>query len=181
MLQLAGIRLAELAIPALLILLRVLLPLLTRLSRRLAHLTALLPRLTLLPALLSRLALLPGLALLLTISAELPALRQLLHLLLELFGFAAQHLLFPPLLRRLLTLALLVGKFLLAFGELLQFFERIINLALARIGGLRLAGAFVLILLGVQFEIEEAGQNLRGIKSRGFNNFVDMPAFVQAE
>src|ERR1035438_2043656 len=114
-----------------------------------------LPLLTLLP-LLPLLTLLP-----LLIAAQLlalAALGQLFQLPLQLLGFATQHLLLPALLRGLLLiLLLLLGQFLLTFGELFQLLERLVDLLLLL---LLLAGRFrvialVLILLGVELEIEE--------------------------
>src|SRR5262249_9886459 len=105
-----------------------------------------------------------GLALLLTllalvsVTAELIVLTlHLLHLALKLFGFAAKHFLLVPLLRSHLAALLLLGEFLLATCKLLQLFERVVHVLLALVGRiLHLAGAFVLVLLGVEFEIEEA-------------------------
>src|SRR5207253_883686 len=92
-------------------------------------------------------------------AAQLLVLHLLLQLLLELLRLTAEHLLLPPVLRRLLfVLALLLGEFLLPFGKLLQLFQRFVDLLLLRIAALlsALAGAFILILLGVELEIEEA-------------------------
>ncbi len=89
----------------------------------------------------------------------------LLHLALQLLGFAAQHLLLPALLEVLRLLALLLGQFLLALGERVQLGKRIVDLfslLLSRRAGLR---GLVLILLGVHLEIEEAGQVAAGAAS----------------
>src|ERR1019366_6589628 len=114
--------------------------------------------LSLLAALLPLLPLLPLLSLLIAAQLlALVALGQLFQLPLQLLGFAAQHLLLPALLRGLLlVLFLLLGQFLLPFGELFQLLERLVDLLLL----LLLAGRFrvialVLILLGVELEIEE--------------------------
>ena len=130
----------------------------------------LLALLTLLPllALLALLTLLALLALLTRlIAAQLLALLAFGHLFqlaLQLFGFAAQHLLLPALLGSLLlAFLLLLGQFLLPPGELLQFLQRLVDLLLLlllRAGRLRLA-ALVLILLGIEFEIEQAFQVAR--------------------
>ena len=112
-------------------------------------------------SLLALLALLPLLTCWL-IAAQLLALLalgHLLQLLLQLLGFAAQHLLLPALLRGLLlALLLLLGQFLLALGQLLQLLQRLVDLLLLLLllaGRLRLV-ALVLVLLGIEFEIEEA-------------------------
>ena len=87
------------------------------------------------------------------------------QLLLELLGFAAQHLLLPALLRGLLlALALLLGQFLLPLGELLaaSAAPRRSAAAAAALGGLRLLALFVLVLLGIQLQIEEAFHVARG-------------------
>ena len=135
------------------------LALLAGLPALLALLARLLALLALLPLLTGLLALLPLLA-----AAQLAAvLRRLLQLLPQLFRLAAQQLLLPALLRRLLLpLPLLLGQLLLAFGELLQLFERVVDLALALVGGLRLAIALVLVLFGVELQVEKALQIARG-------------------
>ena len=124
-------------------------------------LLALLRALTALPrlSLLALLALLTLLSLL-TLLAGLPLLaglvpRQLFHLLLQLFSFAAEHFLLPALLRALLFVALLLSEFLLPARKLLELLQRLIEFFLALIGGRSLCAGFVLVLLGIEFEIEE--------------------------
>ena len=82
---------------------------------------------------------------------------QLLHLPLELFGFAAQHFLFPTLLRHLLGGLLLLRQLLLPARQLFQFFQRIVNLLLACFLS-RTGVGFILVLFLVQFQIEQIGQ-----------------------
>src|SRR5262249_55396677 len=78
------------------------------------------------------------------------------HLLAELFSFAAEHLLLPALLRGLLRILLgLVGEFLLAASERFELLHRFVDLLLACARRLLRAVALVLILFGVEFEIEE--------------------------
>ena len=69
-------------------------------------------------SLLTLLALLPLLALLLPVLSKL-----LLHLPLELLGFALQHLLLPLLLGGLGAIALLLGEILLAFGQFVELLQ----------------------------------------------------------
>src|SRR6185437_8717264 len=87
----------------------------------------------------------------------LAVLCQLVQLLLQLLGLPAQHLLLPALLGGLL-LVLRLGQILLAARQFVQLFQGVVNglrfLLLARRRLLRL----VLVLLGVEFEIEQAGQ-----------------------
>jgi hypothetical protein len=106
-------------------------------------------------ALLTLLALLSLLALLTLLILLLPL--QLLDFALEFLGFAAKHFLLEPLLGNLLILARLIGELLLATGEFLELLEGVIDLLLT-IAGLAAAaaGAFILVLLGVEFEIEES-------------------------
>src|SRR5205823_6590516 len=96
---------------------------------------------------------------LLSIAAQLALLlpRQLVQLLLQLLGFAPQHFLLPALLRSLLrVLALLLRQFLLALRKLLQLLQRIVDLLLALLlRRLRPLVAFVLVLLGIQLQIEQ--------------------------
>jgi hypothetical protein len=115
--------------------LAVLLALLAPLSGLLTLLPRLAALLALLPLLAGLLSLLPLLTLL--IAAELAGVvpAQLLHLLLQLLGFAPQHLLLIALLRSLrLVAALLLGEFLLALCKLLQFLHRLIDFALPGVG-----------------------------------------------
>ena len=110
-------------------------------------------------SLLTLLTLLTLLALLITAQLILLALGHVFQLALQLFGFAAQHLLLPTLLRGLLlAFFLLLGEFLLPLGKLLELLQRFVDLLLLLLllaGGLRLV-ALVLILFGIQFEIEKA-------------------------
>jgi len=90
----------------------------------------------------------------------------LLQLLLQLFSVAAQLFLLPALLRRqFLTLFLLLVEFLLALGQLLELLQRVIDLLLPLLGGLRAASALVLILFRVEFEVEKALKIARGAAS----------------
>jgi hypothetical protein len=121
----------------------------------LAGLALLLALLSLLP-LLSLLALLLSLLTLLSLLVLLLAL-ELLDLALQLLGFAAQHLLLEALLGGLLVLAGLIGELLLAARELLELLQRLINFLLTLVAGLTAAfGALVLVLFGIELEIEEA-------------------------
>ena len=81
---------------------------------------------------------------------------ELLHLPLQLFGFATQHLLFPTLPEGLL-LILLGGQFLLAPGEFGELLERVVDLLGTRVTGRLLAG-FVLVLLAVELQVGEVLQ-----------------------
>ncbi len=102
---------------------------------------------------LSLLSLLPLLSLLSLLS--LLGLGHLLfHLTLELLSFALQHFLLPFLLGGLLAVALLLGEFILALGQLIELFQRVVHFLRLLLGGLGLGAAFVLILLGVEFQIE---------------------------
>ena len=143
-----------------------LLPLLPLLA--LLALLTLLPLLSLL-ALLSLLTLLTLLSLLtlltLLVTAQLAAIvaRQLLHLLPKLFRLAPQQLLLPALVRgKLLALALLVGQFLLPLSQFFQLLHGLVDALLALVTGLRLPGVLVLILLGIEFQVEEPLKVARG-------------------
>ena len=81
------------------------------------------------------------------------AARELFHLPLQLFGFAAKHLLLPTLAERLL-LILLGSQFLLAARQLGELLQRGVDLLGALIGCRLLAG-FVLVLLAVQLQVGE--------------------------
>jgi hypothetical protein len=126
-----------------------------------------LPLLTLLPALLATLllatlllaALLPALLirLLITLLLLLVALH-LFHLALQLFGFAAQHLFLPALLVALIAVALLLGQFFLALSQLLQLLQGFIDFLGALVCGITGLTRFVLVLLGIQFQVEETGE-----------------------
>ena len=87
----------------------------------------------------------------------------LFHLVLELFGFALQHFLLPLLLGGLLTVALLLGEIFLAVREFVELLESIGEvlrlLLLSRSGGVL---GFVLVLFGVELEIEESREIARG-------------------
>ena len=84
---------------------------------------------------------------------------ELLHLLLQLFGLAAQHLLLPALLEALLRIvALLLCQLLLPPCQSIELLQRIVDLLLflfLRRSGLR---ALVLVLCSIQFEIKQRGQ-----------------------
>ena len=101
--------------------------------------------------LLALLALLPLLAMLIQL---------LLHLLLQLLGLALQHLLLPLLLSGLgIARALLLSQTLLALGQLVQLFQRVVNFLRLLFGaGRRGLLGLVLIFLGIEFEIEERRQ-----------------------
>ena len=111
---------------------------------------------------LTLLALLPLLLLttLLTllIVLGLTVLGQLFHLLLQLLGLTAQHLLLPALLHGLRAVALLLGQLFLATGQGIELLQSIVD----RFGALfcRRAGlrCLVLVFLRVQFKVEEAGK-----------------------
>ncbi len=122
---------------------------------------SLLALLPLLP-LLSLLALLSGLRLLTLLAVT----RELLHLLAQFLGFAAQHFLLPALLKGLLfALVLLLGQLLLAASELREALQSLVHILLPLLGRLLGRGAlagFVLVLLRVEFEIEHAGQVAAG-------------------
>ena len=83
----------------------------------------------------------------------------LLHLLLELLRFTLQHLLLPFLPGSLGAIALLLGQILLAPGQFVQLLQRVGDLLRLLFGGgsSGLAG-LVLIFLGIELKIEEAGQ-----------------------
>jgi hypothetical protein len=105
-------------------------------------------------ALLTLLALLALLSLLALLLAGFAA-GEAFHLALEFLGFAAEHFLLPALLEALLILVLLLaGEFLLAAGQLFEALQGFVDF----LGALILTGAlgsgFVLILFGVEFEIE---------------------------
>src|SRR5262249_8203430 len=107
---------------------------------------------------LARLSLLSLLSLLTLLSAaQLPLLpaSHLLHAALQFLGFAAQHLLLPPLLRGGLLFLLLLGQFLLALGKLLELLQRFVDFLLPLVGGGSLLSALVLVLLGIEFQVEE--------------------------
>ena len=155
-----------LLLPALLT--RTLLPLLLALLASLLRLLPLLLRLLALLRLLPLLALLLALLLLALLAAAhrllLPLatlsllLRHLLHLLAEFFSFPAKHLLLPARGRLLLIALCLFRQFLLTARQLFEAsqhrFEFRVLLLLLASGGLRLA-SLVLVLLGIEFEIEQ--------------------------
>ena len=86
----------------------------------------------------------------------------LLHLPLELLGLALQHLLLPLLFGGLGAVALLLGEVFLALGQFVELLQRVVDFLRPLFGGgrRRLAG-LVLILLGIELEIEEARQIAR--------------------
>src|SRR5439155_332967 len=92
----------------------------------------------------------------------LSAVLHLLQLLLEFFRIAPKLFLLIMLLRGLLwVLALLLGQLLLPFRQLLQLLQCFVDGLLLRIAAaalLRLFGALILILLGIEFQIEKALQ-----------------------
>ncbi len=86
----------------------------------------------------------------------------LLHLAFELFGLAAQHFLLPAFLEALLRIVWLVRQVFLPLGERIEFFERIFDILLVLLGGRSGLRGLVLVLLRVQFQIEEAGEIAAG-------------------
>ena len=91
----------------------------------------------------------------------LPALTELLfHLLLELLGLALQHFLLIFFLGSLLlTVALLLSQSLFALGQLVQLFQRVVDLLLLLFGSsCRALFGLVLILFRVELQIEERRQ-----------------------
>ena len=130
-------------------------------SRR-TLLTLLAPALLTLLALLSLLSLLSlGLLALLTLLRLLGKL--LLHLLLKLRRFALQHFLLPFLFGRLRSaIALLLSETFLALSQFIEFLQRLVDFLrflFGRRGRARLR--VILILLGIEFQIEKAGQIAR--------------------
>ena len=89
---------------------------------------------------------------------------ELLHLLLQLFGVAAQHFLLPALLDGLLFgFRLLLGELLLPLRELLQLLQRLVDRPfLALSCGLLLAG-LILIFFGIELQVEQVGQIAAGV------------------
>ena len=86
----------------------------------------------------------------------------LLHLLLELLRLALQHLLLPFLLGSLRAITLLLRQILLALGQFIQLFQRVGDFLRLLLGGA--AADFcglVLILLGIEFQIEKRSQIAR--------------------
>ena len=81
---------------------------------------------------------------------------------LELFRLALQHLLLPLLFGGLGTVALLLSEILFTPGEFVEFLQRVVNFLRSLFGSRRrrLPG-FILIFLGIEFEIEEARQIAR--------------------
>ena len=97
------------------------------------------------------------LALLLAVLREL-----LLHLPLELLRFALQHLLLPFLFGCLGAVALLRGEIRLALGEFIELLQRIGHLlGFLLFGGSSGLAGLILILLGIEFEIEKRGEIAR--------------------
>ncbi len=158
------------------------------------HLAALLPALltTLLPglSLLARLALLSLLALLtllplLALLAHLAVAGHLLHLFLQLLGFAAQHFLLPSLFRSLLAIGRLLRQLLLAARQLFEPLERFIDFTLTVLAaGCALLAGFVLILFGVELQLEQrlqvaattSGAATARIAAEGYLDFLE-PGF----
>ena len=58
----------------------------------------------------------------------------------------------------MLALLRLRIELLLALGQLLELLQGIVDFLLPLVGSLRFLGAFVLVLLGIQFEVEKALQ-----------------------
>src|SRR6185437_402837 len=85
--------------------------------------------------------------------------RQLLDLLLQLIGLAAEHLLLPALLGRLFGVGVaLRGKLALPARQLIQLAQRVLDLRAALAGVERGLHGLVLILLGVELQVEQARQ-----------------------
>src|SRR5262252_7175682 len=84
--------------------------------------------------------------------------RELLHLALQLLGFAAQHLLFPLLLEGLLRILLPVGKILLPLGQRIELRQSVLDVFFVPLGRSHALGCLVLVLGSIQFQIEQAGQ-----------------------
>jgi hypothetical protein len=87
----------------------------------------------------------------------------LLHLLLELLRLALQHFLLPLLLGSLGAIALLLGQILLALGQLVELFQRVVDFLSLLLGGGRRRGlpGLVLVLFGIEFQIEQGSQIAR--------------------
>ncbi len=83
---------------------------------------------------------------------------QLLHLPLQLLGLSAQHLLLPALLESLLRILLLIGKLFLPLGQRVQLRQRVFYLLLLLFLGRSGLRRLVLILLRIQFQVEQAGK-----------------------
>ena len=97
------------------------------------------------------------------LAARRPLLRELLDFALQLLGFALQHFLLPPLLEALRgVVALLGGELLLAVRQLVEFFQRVIDVLRTLIRGGRGLLRLVLVFLRVEFEIEEAREVAAG-------------------
>src|SRR5439155_3801252 len=89
----------------------------------------------------------------------LAVLRQLLlHLPLQLFRLAPQHLLLPPLLEALLRITLLIGQILLPLGQSVEFRKRIFHILCTLLRGRCSLRRLVLVLLRIQFQVEQTGQ-----------------------
>ena len=112
---------------------------------------------TTLAALRARLSLLPLLSLL-TILRQL-----LLHLSLQLFRLALQHLLLPLLLGGLGAVALLLSQIFLTPGQFVELFQSVGDFLGFLLGGRR-SGLLrlVLVFLSIEFEIEQTSQIARG-------------------
>jgi hypothetical protein len=77
----------------------------------------------------------------------------------KLLGFAAQHFLLPALLRQLLGIVLLLlGQFLLTARQVGQLLHGVVDLLLLLLGLRSAAVGFVLVLVLIEFEIEQVGQ-----------------------
>ena len=121
--------------------------------------------LSLLPALLPLLSLLAFLPLLTLLSALtllpillLTVLGHLLHLALQLFCLTAQHLLLPALLHGLRVIALLLRQLLLPSRQGIELRQSIVDGFRLLVCSRPRLRRLVLILLRIQFKIEQAGQ-----------------------
>ncbi len=101
----------------------------------------------------------------------------LLHLPLELLRLALQHLLLPLLLDGLRAIALLLGDAFLTLRQLIELFQRVVDLLRALFGSSRggLPG-LILVFLGIELEIEESGQIARGAASSSTASAASTPS-----
>src|SRR5262249_11898420 len=104
----------------------------------------------------------------------LPAARQLtlllllepLELLLKLFRLAPQLFLLPAIINVLLfVVALIVCQFLLPPRQLIQLSHGVVDFLLPLLGSRSLLRLFVLVLLRIQFEVEQIGQIATGARA----------------
>ena len=74
-------------------------------------------------------------------------------------GLALQHLLLPHLLGGVLAVALLLRNIFLALRKFIEFLQRIVDLLRLLLGGrCRPRLRLILILLGIEFQVEQAGE-----------------------